>query len=111
MRVSVCHCLDCQKCTGGAFAFQARWSDAKVTLEGAAKEWLATGQTGGRATFRFCPVCRSNVCYDGDRLPGLTAVAVGAFTDPDFPPPDYSVWENRNDASVGISDDSIEHFD
>ena len=26
VRVSVCHCLDCQKRTGSVFAAQARWS-------------------------------------------------------------------------------------
>ena len=33
-RVSVCHCLNCKKRSGSAFAVQARWPKAQVTLEG-----------------------------------------------------------------------------
>ncbi|HZZ87836.1 MAG TPA: GFA family protein, partial [Caulobacteraceae bacterium] len=37
VRVSVCHCLECQKRTGSAFAAQARWPEAQVRLVGEAK--------------------------------------------------------------------------
>ena len=35
VRVSVCHCLNCQKRSGSAFAAQARWPDDQVTITGA----------------------------------------------------------------------------
>ena len=34
VRVSVCHCLNCKKRTGSAFAVQARWPRAQVAIEG-----------------------------------------------------------------------------
>jgi hypothetical protein len=89
VRISVCHCLNCQKRSGSAFAAQARWPDAGVTLEGAWREWSATGESGSTGTFRFCPVCGSTVAYTIDMMPGLTAIAIGAFADPEFRRPPF----------------------
>lgn len=108
-RVSVCHCLDCQKRSGSAFAFQARWPEAQVRLSGAFREWSVVGESGGSATFRFCPECGSTVAYAIDAMPGLVAIAVGGFADPQFPPPQFSVYENRKHAWVEVIGDDIEH--
>jgi len=109
VRVSVCHCLECQKRSGSAFAAQARWPDAQVEITGQSKIWERLGDSGGRGTFRFCPVCGSTVTYVIDSMPGLTAVAVGAFADPSFPPPKYSVYENRRHPWVFVVGEDVEH--
>jgi hypothetical protein len=44
-------------------------------------------------------------------MPELIAVALGAFADPDFPGPYFSVWEQRKHAWVTITGDEVEHFD
>ena len=111
VRVSVCHCLDCKKRSGSAFAAQARWPDEQVTQEGDFREWSAAGDSGKIATFRFCPTCGSTVTYAHEDMPGLTAVAIGAFGEPGFPPPIYSVYEERMHSWVAIVGDGIEHFD
>lgn len=111
VRVSVCHCLDCQRRSGSAFAFQARWPDTQVAISGEASEWSHTGDSGNRATFRFCPRCGGTIAYTSEGLPGLIAIPVGTFADPAFPPPDYSVFELRKHAWVAVIGDAIEHFD
>ena len=55
VRVSVCHCLDCQKRSGSAFAAQARWPETHVEMTGTFSEWSHVGDSGDRSTFRFCP--------------------------------------------------------
>jgi hypothetical protein len=109
--VSVCHCLECKKRSGSAFAAQARWPEDRVAITGAFKEWSVVGDSGGRGTFRFCPECGSTVTYVIDRMPGLIAVAIGAFADPAFPPPEYSVYEERKLAWVAVLGDDVEHID
>jgi hypothetical protein len=111
VRVSVCHCLECQKRSGSAFAVQARWPEDQVVISGQFKEWCYVGETGNHATFRFCPECGSTVAYVIDRMPGLVAIAVGAFADPGFPTPIYSVFEGRKHDWVAITAEGIEHFD
>ena len=110
VRISVCHCLNCQKRSGSSFAAQARWPDDQVTLAGERRAWSTTGEEGNTATFLFCPTCGSTVTYSSDGLPGLTAVAIGAFADPNFPPPNYSVFEERKHRWVEIIGEGTDHF-
>ncbi|HEY2179636.1 MAG TPA: GFA family protein [Caulobacteraceae bacterium] len=93
VRVSICHCLECQKRTGAVFAVQARFRGENVTIEGRAAQWTRLGDSGQACTFNFCPECAATVFWQGP--PDFVAVAVGAFADPSFPPPRVSVYEER----------------
>lgn len=95
VRISICHCLECQKRTGSVFATQARFAREGVTIEGRSTQWTRLGDSGEGATFKFCPVCGSTVCWEPTGAPGFVTVAVGAFADPAFPPPEVSVYEER----------------
>jgi hypothetical protein len=109
VRVSVCHCLDCQKRTGSAFAAQARWPDAQVETTGRFSTWIRTADSGLRATYRFCPECGSTVAYSNEGWPGVTAVPLGAFADPAFPSPKFSVYEHRKHGWTIVLGDEVEH--
>ena len=112
VRVSVCHCLECKKRSGSAFAAQARWPAAQVTIEGQATSWSYTGDSGNRATFSFCPTCGAPLYYSVEgEMSDLVAVAVGAFDEPFLVRPQYSVYEERKQPSVEISGDGIDHYD
>jgi hypothetical protein len=95
VRISICHCLECQKRTGSVFATQARFPRERVTIEGRATQWTRLGDSGQGATFNFCPVCGSTVYWEPSGMPDFLSVAVGAFADPSFPPPHVSVYEER----------------
>jgi hypothetical protein len=110
LRVSVCHCLACQRRTGSPFGQQARWSKDQVALEGSATSFRRVGDEGMTITYSFCPTCASTVAYEIDGMPGVVAVPVGAFADPKFPPPTSSVYEARKHAWVHVPTD-VEHFD
>jgi hypothetical protein len=109
VRVSVCHCLDCKKRSGSAFAAQARWPADQVVIEGRSKSFEKVADSGNRATFHFCPDCGSDVHYENHgKFDGLVAIPLGAFDDPSFLKPDYSVWEERKHDWVEISGE-VEH--
>ncbi len=109
VRISVCHCLACQRRTGSAFAAQARFPAERVTLSGAAKTWTRLADSGASATYSFCPECGSTVAYQLDKFPGLVAVPLGAFADPTFPPPRFSVWEERMHPWTAVLGAEVEH--
>ncbi|KTR83970.1 aldehyde-activating protein [Novosphingobium barchaimii] len=110
MRVSVCHCLECKRRSGSAFAVQARFPVENVQITSNAHQWSRTGDEGKTATFSFCPGCGSTVFYRFDADPTMIAVAVGAFADPTFPAPIYSVYEERRHPWVTLPAD-IERYD
>ena len=108
----MCHCLACQQRTGSAFGIQARFTRDQVSsTEGAATKFVRVGDSGGRATFNFCPACGSTVYWEIDRMPDFIAVAVGAFANPTFPPPTVAVYEARRHAWCMMPDLDIEHMD
>ena len=113
VRVSVCHCLDCKRRSGSAFAVQARWPFEQATLEGQSKSWSKVGDSGIETSFHYCPDCGSDLYYrhaSGD-MAGLIAIPLGAFDDPNFVRPSFSVWEERKHDWVEIVGEHVEHWD
>ena len=110
VRLSMCHCLECQKRTGSPFGVQARFHRDQVTIEGRATEFTRIADGGNGITFRFCPECGSTVYWTGEALPDIVAVAVGAFADCAFPAPRVSVYERRRHPWVTMPD-GIERVD
>lgn len=90
----VCHCVACQRRTGSVFAALAGFAPP-YEVTGTATEFSRVGDTGGKATFRFCPTCGSTVFHtQAGEEEKLVLVAVGAFADPSFPPPEDSVYDS-----------------
>jgi hypothetical protein len=95
VRISICHCLACQRRTGSVFGQQARFRREHVSLFGVSSEYVRVGDDGPRIKFHFCPTCGSTVYYEPEDLEEYLVVPVGAFADPSFPAPSVSVYESR----------------
>jgi hypothetical protein len=109
VRISICHCLACQRRTGSAFAVQARFPSDRVRVIGRFSEYVRLcDEDGEERTFRFCPDCGATVFYTTADSPDLIAVPVGAFADPSFPPATVSVYELRRHPWAGLPV-SVEH--
>ncbi|MBA15353.1 MAG: aldehyde-activating protein [Sphingomonas sp.] len=111
IRVSVCHCGNCKRRSGSAFAAQVRFPDDAVTIEGVTREWSCVAESGSCFVHRFCVVCGVAIAYWIDAMPGVTALPIGLFDEPGaFPAPEYSVFEARKLDWVEITGD-VEHWD
>lgn len=104
VRISMCHCHDCQRRTGSVFGVQARFNRSDAEVEGLSKAWVRTADSGNRIAHHFCPECGTTVYYLPEKEPDLIAVAVGAFTDAAFPAPRFSVYESRRHPWVVVPD-------
>jgi hypothetical protein len=111
IRVSVCHCYDCQRRSGSVFAAQARFAADAVTISGEHKVYEHVGDSGNTASFHFCPTCGSTLWYHARPYQDLFAIPIGSFADKGFPTPRFSVWEERKHPWVTIEGDEIEHHD
>jgi hypothetical protein len=107
--VGVCHCLACQRRTGSVFAALAGFS-APYKVHGRATEYARVGDQGARFVFRFCPVCGTTLFHTEDGDAQTVSVAVGAFADPNFPPPQVSVYDCRRHSWVQLPP-GIQAFD
>lgn len=109
LRVSIFHCLACQRRTGSVFGAQARFARAAVTVSGRSQVYERVGDEGTRIGFHFCPLCGATVYYAFGPGDEHIAIPVGAFADPAFPAPTCSVYEERRHAWVGLPPD-VEHL-
>lgn len=109
-RISMCHCLACQRRTGSPFGAQARFTLDQVAIAGRSTAYVRTADSGNTIEFHFCPECGATVYYLPAAEPGAIAVPVGAFADPSFPAPRVSVYESRRHPWVRLPD-GVEHFD
>lgn len=110
VRISICHCLACQRRTGSIYGVQARFPSGKVNIGGKSSVYVRIADSGKQIAFHFCPDCGSTVYYRPGDDPSIIAIPVGAFADPEFPPPGVSVYETTQHSWVKLSGD-IEHFD
>lgn len=108
VRISICHCLACQRRTGSVFGQQARFHRAHVSLAGISSEYVRVGDEGSRIKFHFCPTCGSTVYYEPEGFEEFIVVTVGAFADPSFPTPMISIYESRMHSWV-IPPSTAEH--
>ncbi|GAB4199539.1 MAG: GFA family protein [Wenzhouxiangellaceae bacterium] len=110
VRVSLCHCLACQRRTGSTYGVQARFPADKVRISGRHTEFQRRGDSGSTASFCFCPVCGATVFFRLEQQPDLIGVPVGVLADPQFPQPSVSVYEEYQHPWV-VLPDAIEHYD
>jgi hypothetical protein len=110
IRISICHCRACQRRTGSAFGFQARFPRDQVRIGGRSTEYVRISDAGEARTFHFCPDCGATVFYRLATAPDVIAVPIGVFADPTFRPPTISVYESRKHAWVNLPA-GIEHHD
>jgi hypothetical protein len=105
-RISMCHCLECQRRTGAVISNQARFRREQVTFAGQATAWTRKAESGNALTFHFCPICGSTVYWEGEGFPGYVAVAIGTFADPAFPAPTIAVWEESRHPWISLPADT-----
>ena len=94
-RVSVCHCNACNRRAGSAFAWNATWDEAKVTISGNSSSFERTTDTNRTNRYHFCPECGSVAYYFVEMRPGTISIPAGLFADETFPPPTVEVFGER----------------
>ena len=106
MLVGMCHCLQCQRRTGSLFGAACLFDMSQVVaITGPERTWTRAGDSGRTVTFHFCPQCGSSVFWTRDHRPDLMTVAVGAFSDPTFPPGSVAMWTEHRHAWLALPED------
>ncbi|HSF96295.1 MAG TPA: GFA family protein [Thermohalobaculum sp.] len=94
MFVHCCHCRECQRLSGGAFALNAMVEADRVDLLSGTPQGVTVPTASGRGQkIARCPACQvavwSNYAGAGD---GVHFVRVGTLDDPDALPPDIHIY-------------------
>jgi hypothetical protein len=76
--VGVCHCKNCQKALGAAFAVVAV-PTATLNVQGTLKAFDDQGDSGKKLYRRFCPECGSSVTDEAEAMPNVTMIMAGTL--------------------------------
>jgi hypothetical protein len=95
---TVCHCRDCQKFTGSAFAALVRAAKTDVKIAGPLKTFTSIGGSGNPILRHFCPECGSSIAEESGAAAraGIIILNVGTFDDPSLAKPGREIF--RDDA-------------
>ena len=78
--VANCHCRDCRRATGSAFATLADFERSKVTFNISPKSF----RSSAGAERLYCGECGSPIAFRGDASPDEINIHVGAFDCPEI---------------------------
>ncbi len=93
MFVHCCHCRDCQRQTGGAFAINALIETDRIErLAGEPRPVSMPTESGRPHDIHRCPECQTAAWSDYGRRPALRFVRVATLDDPTAIAPDVHIF-------------------
>lgn len=88
----VCHCRDCQRATGSAFAPVAFFPEPALHITGEVKYYESVGGSGKRIWRGFCPHCGSQLFGRAEKAPGMLSIRAGALDEPNQFRPKLNIY-------------------
>jgi hypothetical protein len=106
MFVNCCHCHDCQRQTGSAFAINALIETDRIDLlSGEPKPIRMPTDSGGVHDIYRCPTCQTALWSDYGGRPKVRFVRVATLDDPEAMPPDAHIFTRSKLSWVGLPAD------
>jgi hypothetical protein len=87
-----CHCRDCQRATGSAFAPVVVVPRSAVHMTGTLKYFKVVGESGKYVERGFCPHCGSRVDGNLERFPDVIGILAGSLDDPSLHKPVMDIY-------------------
>lgn len=87
-----CHCRDCQRASGSAYAAVVTVPKAKVQMQGEPRYHKVIGRSGKAVERGFCANCGSQVALKLERLPDLLGLQAGSLDHPSIYRPAMDVF-------------------
>jgi len=94
----ICHCRDCQRASGSAYAAVLIVPSDRVTFRGTEPKYYAVKADSGRTMERgFCSDCGSPVLIRRPETPGIVLIQAASLDNPSRFVPTCEVWVSRAD--------------
>ncbi len=107
MYVHCCHCTDCQRHSGSAFALNALIESGRLDLlQGEVEAIVVPTPSGKGQTIKRCPTCKTALwSHYGAAGPVLSLVRVGTVDQPHGIEPDMHIFTRSKQPWVNLPDD------
>lgn len=90
-----CHCRDCQKAGGGAFAPALAVPKNALKITGTVKYHDTKGDSGQTVSRGFCPNCGARLFGNSKAMPDLAIILAGSLDDPSWFRPGMDIYTAR----------------
>jgi hypothetical protein len=103
-----CHCTDCQRQSGSAYAmsmFVAR--DSVVVTAGTPRAWRRRADSGRYMLCFFCPECGTRLYNEPEARPELTVIKPGTLDDTHWLNPVGDIWTRSRQPWVEVPEGSV----
>ena len=109
-RIANCHCDDCRKATGSAYATNLFFKEEQIKiLQGTPKKFEHLADSHNTMIKEFCSDCGSQVFGSGAIRPGVKNIKVGSIDDARFVKPQVNLY-TAHALSCSYIDDKIDNF-
>jgi len=88
----ICHCQDCQKFSGSAFAAVLAVPKAAVSVTGTLKTFTKHGDSGQPISRWFCPECGSGIMDEAALMRDAVMLNIGTLDDPSWVKPGMQIY-------------------
>lgn len=102
MRVSACHCKECQRQSGSAFAMSMLLKKDSLTVTGRTKQFT---RSGNEVTGVFCPECGVRIYRALQSAPDVLALKPGTLDETSWLRPSSFIWMKSAQGWVPVPDD------
>ncbi len=89
---AVCHCRDCQKESGSAFAVVVGVPESSLSVQGEPKTYTVRSDAGRSISRLFCPECGSTIFDKLEARPGMMLIEAGTLDDPSWVKPGVQIY-------------------
>jgi hypothetical protein len=94
----LCHCADCQKASGSAFAAVAIVATDRLVFTGEPRFYAVRAESGRTMERGFCAACGSPVSIRRPETPAVTFLPAASLDDSSTFSPSAEVWVSRAEA-------------
>lgn len=105
-----CHCTECQKQSGSAFALSMVVARTAVTVvEGAPREWVRCLASGRLISCMFCGDCGTRLFHNPHVNMQVTIVKPGTLDDTSWLDPVGHIWTRSAQCWIDIPGDTVNY--
>ena len=87
-----CHCRDCQRASGSAFAPIVVVPGASLEIQGELRYHAVVGGSGARVRRGFCPNCGNPVAMKLESMPEIAGLFAASLDDPSVHQPSVEIF-------------------
>ena len=104
IRVAACHCKECQRQSGSAFAMSMPVKKDSLTVTGLTKQFTRVADSGNEVTGMFCPECGVRIYHVLASAPNVVSIKPGTLDDTRWLRPDSFLWMKSAQGWVAVPD-------